>query len=131
MTRLKCVLIDLSGTLHIENEIIPGSIEALNKLRANENNFKIKFVTNTTKESKNRLHQLLNNLGFSIEKHEIYTSLSAACDLIRENQLRPMLFLEECALEDFKDLNCEDPNAVVVGLAPNKFNYHNLNDAFR
>lgn len=28
---LKAVLIDLSGTLHIENELIPGSVEALNK----------------------------------------------------------------------------------------------------
>jgi hypothetical protein len=32
MSRLfKAILIDLSGTLHIENELIPGSIEALNK----------------------------------------------------------------------------------------------------
>lgn len=28
---LKAVLIDLSGTLHIENHVIPGAIEALNK----------------------------------------------------------------------------------------------------
>ena len=31
MHRIRTVLIDLSGTLHIENEIIPGSLEALNK----------------------------------------------------------------------------------------------------
>ena len=30
---IKSVLIDLSGTLHIGNTIIPGSIEALDKLR--------------------------------------------------------------------------------------------------
>ncbi len=28
---LKAILIDLSGTLHIENELITGSVEALNK----------------------------------------------------------------------------------------------------
>lgn len=27
---IRAVLIDLSGTLHIENEIIPGVVEALN-----------------------------------------------------------------------------------------------------
>ena len=59
-------------------------------------------MTNTTKESKNHLHKLLNTLGFSIEKHEIYTSLSAAHDFIQDSKLRPMLFLEESALEDFK-----------------------------
>jgi ribonucleotide monophosphatase NagD (HAD superfamily) len=31
MSKLKAVLIDLSGTLHVENELIPGSIEALIK----------------------------------------------------------------------------------------------------
>lgn len=31
MKRLKAVLIDLSGTIHIENEVINGSIEALKK----------------------------------------------------------------------------------------------------
>jgi hypothetical protein len=31
MGKLRAVLIDLSGTLHIENELIPGSIEALKK----------------------------------------------------------------------------------------------------
>lgn len=29
--RLKAVLIDLSGTLHIENEVTPGAVEALKK----------------------------------------------------------------------------------------------------
>ena len=72
-----------------------------------------------------------------------------------------MLFLEQSALEDFqgeatiekfvfffefdlkcflniikknnkqKDINTENPNAVVVGLAPNRFDYKHLNDAFR
>lgn len=29
--RLKAVLIDLSGTLHVENETTPGAVEALKK----------------------------------------------------------------------------------------------------
>ena len=32
MNRIRAILIDLSGTLHIENEIVPDSIEALKKL---------------------------------------------------------------------------------------------------
>ena len=44
-----------------------------------------------------------------------------------------MLLLEEEALEDFQQVTGKpgDKNAVVVGLAPNKFNYESLNDAFR
>lgn len=31
MSKLKAVLIDLSGTLHVDNEAIPGAVEALKK----------------------------------------------------------------------------------------------------
>jgi ribonucleotide monophosphatase NagD (HAD superfamily) len=97
------------------------------------------------------LFQVLKDCGFNIEKHEIYSSLSAARQLIDKNNLRPLLFLENEALEDFNgtcydktkhiidylkfkfntDLDSSDPNAVVIGLAPTKFDYTNLNNAFK
>lgn len=101
-------------------------------LRLRETNlFRIKFVTNTTKESKSHLFNLLKSLGLEIELNEIFSSLSAARQLIDKENLRPMLFLEDEALEDFCDVNTNDPNAVVIGLAPNKFDYENLNKAFK
>lgn len=45
-----------------------------------------------------------------------------------------MLLLTPSAKEDFEGLeakDCEIPNAVVVGLAPEEFNYERLNQAFR
>ena len=47
-SKLKAILIDLSGTLHIEDHAIPGAVEALKKL-ISSNEYAIKFVTNTTK----------------------------------------------------------------------------------
>ena len=41
------LLIDLSGTIHIEDKVIQGSIEAVNHLR--RNGIPFLFVTNTTK----------------------------------------------------------------------------------
>ena len=41
------LLIDLSGTIHIEDNVIPGAIEAVKLLRQNKIPFL--FVTNTTK----------------------------------------------------------------------------------
>lgn len=35
MKLLKAVLIDLSGTIHIDKDVIPGAIEALKKLQTN------------------------------------------------------------------------------------------------
>jgi hypothetical protein len=45
-----------------------------------------------------------------------------------------MLLVDDAALEDFSgltDFKEEEQNAVVIGLAPNMFNYGQLNKAFR
>ncbi|CAG9763167.1 unnamed protein product [Ceutorhynchus assimilis] len=129
---IKAVLIDLSGTLHIENHAIPGAVEALKRLM--KQNLKIKFVTNTTKESKNTLHKRLLSLGFDVDKNDILSSLGACRNLIEKNKLKPMLMVAPEALEDFQGLACqphETPDSVVIGLAPTEFHYDRLNEAFR
>ena len=65
------------------------------------NLFKIRFVTNTTKESKSSLLRLLNNLGFDITEEEVFSSLSATRQLIEKKHVRPLLLLDDSALEDF------------------------------
>ncbi|XP_022920226.2 haloacid dehalogenase-like hydrolase domain-containing protein 2 [Onthophagus taurus] len=130
LNMIKAVLIDLSGTLHIDNQIIPGAIEALKLLRKSD--LKIKFVTNTTKESKNILYNRLQKLGFDVQLDEIHTSLIAARKVIDEKKLNPLLLVSKEALEDFEGLNYEsNHNAVVIGLAPSEFHYDKLNQAFR
>ena len=49
LSSIRALLIDLSGTIHIENEVIPGAVEAVKKLR--DAKVPLKFVTNTTKVS--------------------------------------------------------------------------------
>ncbi|XP_012528862.1 haloacid dehalogenase-like hydrolase domain-containing protein 2 isoform X2 [Monomorium pharaonis] len=95
-------------------------------------NLSIKFVTNTTKESSNYLYERLIKLGFDLQKEEIFSSLAAARKLIVSRRLKPMLLIDPAAMEDFQDLVTDDtPDAVVIGLAPSKFNYDELNKAFR
>ncbi|KAI9306119.1 HAD-like domain-containing protein [Cunninghamella echinulata] len=128
-SQIKALLIDLSGTIHIDSKVIPGAIEAIEKLRTN--NIPFKFATNTTKVSSKKLVEKLNNIGFNISPNEVFTSLSACHDLIKAKNLRPLLFMEEDALEEFKDIKTENENAVVVGLAPSNFHYAKMNQAFR
>ncbi|EDV25265.1 Haloacid dehalogenase-like hydrolase domain-containing protein 2 [Trichoplax sp. H2] len=127
--RISCILIDLSGTLHVENQVIAGSIEALDRLR--RTNLKLRFVTNTTKESKRLLVDRLNNLGFGVRTEEIFTSLTAAKIMVLKNNIRPMLMLQPEAREDFQDVPTSNPNGVLVGLSPDSFNYQTMNEAFR
>ncbi|XP_025051301.1 haloacid dehalogenase-like hydrolase domain-containing protein 2 isoform X1 [Alligator sinensis] len=126
---LKAVLVDLSGTLHIEDSAVPGAQEALKRLRGAP--VTIRFVTNTTKECKRDLLGRLQKLGFDIAEDEIFTSLTAARSLLEQKQVRPLLLVDDNALHDFRGIATNDPNAVVVGLAPEHFNYQMMNQAFR
>ena len=63
---------------------------------------KVKYVTNTTKEPLRLLHQRLTGLGFEIDRGDIFTSLSAARQLVEMKQVRPFLMLEDSAKEDFE-----------------------------
>ncbi|KAK7575807.1 hypothetical protein V9T40_012093 [Parthenolecanium corni] len=128
---IKKVLIDLSGTLHIDNQVTGGAVEALKRLR--ESNISVKFVTNTTKESRRILFNRLKSLGFELESNEIFTSLTATRDFVKQNELNPLLLVDEKALEDFADVVHSDKkqDSVVIGLAPNSFKYDVLNNAFR
>lgn len=93
----------------------------------------IKFVTNTSKESRQVLFNRLKKLGFSLKIEEIFSSLWAARDYLTINKLNPMLLVANEALEDFSGIcsDTEPKDSVVIGLAPEQFQYSTLNDAFR
>lgn len=107
------------------------------------NGIQLRFVTNTTKESKETLLRRLHRIGFlSISKDEMFTSLSAAVQYVISNELKPFYMLTEDAKTDFsivqttKNINDNNDlhgneNAVIVGLAPDKFVYETINNAFR
>lgn len=101
--------------------------------RLSKANLEIRFVTNTTKESKRALYTRLQSIGFSASHEQIFTCLTAARNLIERDDLAPHLVLEDDAMEDFDGIESREnePNAVVVGLAPSRFNYEHLNKAFR
>jgi len=136
MARIRGVLVDLSGTIHIEDQVIPGAIQAIERLR--EHGLLLKFATNTTKEGRNRLHRRLLDIGFDIKREEMFTSLTAARDyLLQNNHMNPYLMVHDDAMEDFEEVGIRDSKgvdhstAVVVGLAPDKFNYTDMNTAMR
>ena len=68
-----------------------------------------------------------------MSQQEIFTALSAARSLIEREKLKPYLMVEKETMEDFEGITSttENPDAVVVGLAPSLFNYENMNEAFR
>lgn len=77
------------------------SFPPLSPLRLRSAPLTVRFVTNTTKESKRDLLERLTGLGFDIAEHEIFTSLTAARNLLEQQQVRPLLLVDDKALPDF------------------------------
>ncbi|KAJ2158124.1 hypothetical protein GGF46_003996 [Coemansia sp. RSA 552] len=127
---LKGIMLDISGTLHVNYTPTPGAVSALAQLRST--GVKVRFVTNSTKLTDEKLYTKLMDMGFVLERAEVFSSLSAAKNLIKDRSYRPMLLLEDAALGQFDDIDQSPPhNAVVVGLAPSKLDYAHMNQAFQ
>ncbi|RGB38275.1 Haloacid dehalogenase-like hydrolase domain-containing protein 2 [Rhizophagus diaphanus] len=127
---IRGVLIDLSGTIYVGDKACEGAVAGLKKLR--QSGIPFRFCTNTTTQSVEKLKNKLINLGFEVHKNEIFTSVIACRNIVLSRGLRPLLFLEDAALEDFQGIPTEEPNnAVVIGLSPTNFRYEMLNKAFR
>ncbi|KAE9002653.1 hypothetical protein PR003_g18181 [Phytophthora rubi] len=125
------VLIDLSGTLHVEDAVLPGCAAALTKLLA-QSDIGVRFVTNTTTKSRRELIQHLHSIGLeNIKAEHVLTSGGIARGFLEQRSLRPLLLVDPSLEEEFDGLDCTNPNAVVVGLAPEHFHYSKLNEAFR
>ncbi len=126
---IKGILLDLSGTLHVGNEAIPGAREAVTRLQ--RQGLALRFVTNTSRKSTAMLHRQLDSMGFTIPTELLMTAPMAVRSYLESHQLRPHLLIHQNLHEDFADLPQDNPNAVVVGYAEDGFTYAALNAAFR
>jgi len=88
---IKAVLIDISGTILVGKEAIPGAIKALRRLQQQQN-LKIVFLTNSSTSPATLLQQL-RSAGFDElaipNINSILTSVSATRNYLIQNKLRP------------------------------------------
>ncbi|MEO1237691.1 MAG: TIGR01458 family HAD-type hydrolase [Planctomycetota bacterium] len=128
-SRIEAVLIDISGVLAVGGAAVPGSVEALARLR--EAGRAVRFLTNTTRKPRAQLVDELRGMGFDLEVDEVFTAPRAARRVVEQNRWRPHLLVHDDLLPDFEGLDTDRPNAVVVGDAGDGFTYASLNAAFR
>ncbi|KAF9157114.1 hypothetical protein BG015_000007 [Linnemannia schmuckeri] len=130
MQSIRGVLIDVSGTVHVGDKVIPGAVQALDRLRVSGIPFR--FCTNTTQYSGDTLANKLRKFGFNVKREEIFTSLSACRQFVQARGLRPLLMFEPDAQEEFTGIPTSEPHdSVVIGLSPSSFHYEMMNKAFR
>ncbi|GAA5839256.1 hypothetical protein JCM11251_006020 [Rhodosporidiobolus azoricus] len=128
MARIRALLVDLSGNLHVDATPTPGVAAAVRRLR--KAGVVLRFVSNTSKECRSSLLAKMHEMDLDVREDELFTSLSAVRDIVIRRNLRPLYLLTPSALSDFPPPS-PPYDSVVVGLAPNAFDYSQLNDAFR
>lgn len=126
---IKAIFFDLSGVLYLGDRAIEGAAEAI--ARVQDSPLQIRFVTNTSRLTRQGLLQYLTALGFAIDSEQLFTATTAAHGWVRQHGKRPFCLVHENIQSEFSDLEQSDPNAVIIGDAADGFNYANLNRAFQ
>jgi len=126
---IKGILLDLSGTVYIDDQLLPGAIEAIERLHARQ--IPMRYITNTSRRSRRAIVRNLQQRGLSISEEEVFTAPQAVHEYLVEHQLTPWLLVHPAVEEEFSDLVGPEPDAVVLGDAADAFTYANLNRAFR
>ena len=131
---MAAILLDVDGVLHVSGEPIRGAAVAVSRLR--ENGHRLRFVTNSTTQSRRSLVEGLRAMGFELEEEELQTTGVAAARALAGK--RVLALTMAAVLEDLGDVELvgEDANAVLVGGADETeetnrvFSYMNIARAF-
>jgi len=126
------VLIDLDGTLYQGGQLIPGAVEAVDRLRSDR--VPILFTTNTSRKSQQDILASLAELGFQARREEIFSAPVAAAQWLAGQGIeRIQLLVPESTHDDFRrfTITNDQPEAVLVGDLGAGFTFERLNEAFR
>jgi HAD superfamily hydrolase (TIGR01458 family) len=129
---MRAILLDLDGVLYVEDQPIPGALEAVEALR--RAGLTLRFVTNTTASPRRRILERLARLGFAVDPAELATPAALAVrHCLDAGHTRVALVMNEEVKEDFAELEevSERAGAVIVGDLGSAFGYEVLNRAFR
>lgn len=136
MKSKRLVLLDLDGTLYIDDCVIDGAVEAVRQLR--EQGYQLRFLTNTTTRSHAELYQQLARMGFIQEHNELISAPMAAVLELRALQqtmgrkikIWPVVSL---AIEmDFSEFERDEvsPDYIVLGDIGDAWNVSLINQLF-
>jgi HAD superfamily hydrolase (TIGR01458 family) len=131
----KAFLIDLDGVMYVGRTAIPGAGDTIRFLE--EQGYPFRFVSNTTRKSRETLAGQLEGMGFSIPETHIFTPAAAAAAYLSRNRRKSAMLLTttEVAREIMVSSGIvqhpDTAESVVVGDAGDRFTYGELNDAFR
>jgi HAD superfamily hydrolase (TIGR01458 family) len=135
LDQIEGVLLDIDGVLSVSWEPIPGSIEAMARLRREGVPFRL--ITNTTAHTRVDLAATLVGAGFDVESGEIVTAVVATASYLRAHHpgAKVWLLTDGDSRDDLEGVEVvgpeEEPEVVVLGGACDAFSYAAINQAFQ
>lgn len=127
------LLLDIDGVLVVSWEALPGAVEALAWLRAQDVPFRL--ITNTTTHTRADLASTLRVAGLDVDATEIVTAVVATATYLRDRHpgARVFLLTDGDARADLEGIELVQDRAdvVVLGGASEDFTYATLNHVFQ
>jgi HAD superfamily hydrolase (TIGR01458 family) len=141
MGEVRAVLVDIDGVLTVSWRPLPGTVEALRRLR--DQGLAVRLLTNTTSRTRASIAATLREAGFPVGVDDIVTAPAitaayltdhypdARCLLLNSGDVREdlpgvRLMNDEPGRSDEEDV----PDVVVIGGAGPEFGYETLNRIF-
>lgn len=124
-------LLDLDGTVYVDESVIPGVPDAVAALR--RAGHAVRFITNTTRTPPSVIAARLNRMGIPVAEVDVVTPVGAARRLLAERGVQSIAaFLPESAAVHLGVRTVtERPEAIVVGDLGAAWDFDVLNRAFR
>ncbi len=123
------ILLDLAGVLYVGDTPLPGAREAIERLH--HARLPTRYLTNTTRSTRQAILDRLSRMGLSIPPDSLYTAPLAARRYVESHGLRPYLLIHPNLKAEFAEFGEGPYNAVLVGDGGEAFTYERLNCAFR
>ncbi|MBO1581785.1 HAD-IIA family hydrolase [Bacillus sp. XF8] len=133
---LQAYLFDLDGTIYLEDQLLPGVIEIISYVRAQ--NKKLMFITNTSIKTRVCIQKSLANLGLQVDLSEIMTAAFLAAQYFYETNRDANVFVvgSEHVFQELKTFHIRVTNNpleathVLVGL-DKTFSYKKLHECMQ
>lgn len=128
--KIEGLLLDLDGTLYVDDQLIPGARETIEWLV--DHRLPFRYVTNTTTKSLATLSAKLESLGLPADEKLIITAPYAAVLFLRSKSGPSVhLLLNDDATKDFTEFEVsEKPDYLVIGDIGDAWSYDIMNGAF-
>lgn len=132
---MQAILFDLDGVFYVGDQIIDGSLDALQW--CDENDIPYLFITNTTSKPPQAIVEKLSAFGIETDVSRIMSPPVATVDFLKQREIQCVsLYMEDQTRTVFSEFQFvstlkEQTEAVIVGDMGVGWNFEIMNRAFR